>query len=136
MSTPDLGVVVDITVGPEGCRSTGISGAYTQLTVIGLLDETGPDTCRALASTAAARLVPMPAQLQIQPATSEAPAAWLRCRHTNAAGFFAVIEPITGPEESRPWFTYGGSWAECDDPIWLQLTDGAAAVRINDRVEP
>lgn len=134
MSTPQLGVVVDVYVGPEGSRSTGISGPHSQLTVVGVLDETMPATYRALAWTASDRVVPMPAQLQISEPTSAAPAVWLRLRFTNAAGSFAVIEPITGDGEPRP-FTYGGCWAECDDPIWLQLTDGTGTVRINDRVE-
>lgn len=130
-----LGIAVDLTT--DGFRPNGIiSASHSTVTVVGVLDELqlsfqGPHP------DANDRLEPMPAQLQIDVATRQAPAMWMRIRRIRAGnmGVVAVLEPATAPGEPRR-FMHGGAWAECDDPIWLQLTDGASRIRVNDRVEP
>lgn len=135
-SPAPLGVVVAVRIGPENGPSAGFTATTAAVTVVGVLDDTDIGFDPTAVPAPCDRVQPMPAQLQLDAPSSAAPAMWLRIRNIRAGrmGIVFSLEPTTGRDEPRR-FTYGGRWAECDDPIWVQLTDGAGKVRINDRTE-
>lgn len=136
MSTPTRGFPVTVQLG-QFASTTGPSATHGHLTVVGLLDETTDKTRKAALvdlTTAAARLQPLPDDMQLVEPTTDAPAVWLRGRLILAAGNIVyVIEPPTPVGEPRR-FMFGGNLAGSDDPRWAALA-GEQWVKVNDRVE-